>query len=616
MSGMEPNSLKGAILKAALFAALSLFVVPLCTWLFSEHAQAQRDQIYTAALRESLDGKPGRSEADKEAGRVFLAAHPPSTACDDDSPEVAQYRSIVCERYSELWQYHLADKVAKACLIGGALVLLAIFGFGALAFYNRPAQYLSLVFGWNLLRVTSTLQVITQGAMLVWLSFWLTAFFFESYFVKLIVFAAIVAGLAVVHAIVGIFKRPPPSAPLAGRLVAEADAPKLWAHLRRCAAHLGTAPPRQLIAGIDANFFVTEAPLNIGERTLGGRSLYVSLPLLRVLDRAEADAVLVHELAHFRGGDTASSAQLGPKLVDFDHYCRLMVHGGVTIVVYHVMYLYRLMFELALRRDSRQREFRADKVASQVISAGAIAQSLIKIAAYSNYRSQVEQQLFEQDSRHGNTLGIASLVAAGLAPYASSNHFIDSMKTANVPHPFDSHPPLVERMRNVGHEVAEQDFGAIVTSTPASGWIEDIQVAGAIESELWNEYEQMFASAHERSLAYRYLPATDAEREIVLRHFPDVAFELRGGASFGISYQGLRLQEADQLLAWDDIRTFEYENGMGADVLTIQLTEKGLLGAKTKKVKLPGISDHREAFKQTLGQYWHRHRTMRQSIPL
>lgn len=613
---MPANSLKKAILRALLFAALSLFVVPLGTWLFTEYAQADRDQSYTASLLQSLEGDPSASAEEKASGKEFLASHRPSAACDDDSADAARYRQVVCEQYAELWQYHVADRVAAACLVGGGIVLLTIFGIGAIAFYNRGAQYVSLVAGWNLLRVTSALQVLTQGALLVWLSFWVTAFFFERYYVKLILIAAVVAGAAALHAIVSIFKRPPPSAPMAGRVVDEADAPKLWAHLRRCAEHLKTAPPQHLVAGIDANFFVTESPLPVANRTLTGRSLYVSLPLLRVMDREEADAVLIHELAHFRGGDTASGAQLSPKLQDFDHYCQLMLHGGVTIVVFHVMYLYRLMFELALSRDSRQREFLADRVASKVISPRAIVQSLIKISAYARYRSEVEQQLFEQDSKHDSSLGIAGRVAAGLAPYATSNQFIDSMKTANVPHPFDSHPPLAERMRNVGHEVAEGEFGAIVTTPPASGWIDDIHVAASIETELWTEYEKMFADAHEHSLAYRYLPATDAERAIVLRYFPDVSFELGKDERIGISVAGLSLPESEDLLSWDDIKTFEYENGMGADILKISLNEKGMLGNKTRKVKLRGISKRRAEFQQVLGQYWHRHRTMRESIPL
>jgi Zn-dependent protease with chaperone function len=606
--------MKKDALKALLFAALSLFVVPLGAFLFTEHAQSERDAEYTAYLIDSEERDPALSAEEKQNAREFFLANPPSSTCDSDSADLAEFRSAVCGRYSELWQYHLADKVAKWSLIGGVFVLLAIVGIGALAFLDAQAQYLSFVLGWNLLRVSSALQVVTQGALLVWLSFWVTAFYTEKYYVKLIVIAAIFAGLAVLHAIFGIFKRPPLSAPIAGSLVTESDAPQLWAHLRRCATHLNTARPDNVVAGIDANFFVTEAPLALPERTLKGRSLYVSLPLLRVLDRSEADAVLIHELAHLRGGDTASSAKLGPKLVDFDHYCALMLHGGSTIVVFYVMNLYRLIFELALRRESRQREFLADRIASRVVSPRAIVQSLIKIAAYSNYRSEVEQKLFEQDSRHDSALGIAGRVAAGLAPYATSSHFVDSMKTANVPHPFDSHPPLIERMRNVGHDLTELEYGPIVTSVPANCWVNDIRTAETIESELWGAYEKHFADAHETSLAYRYLPATDAERAIVLRYFPNVAFDLRGNERVEIGYEGLRLPKSDEILSWDDVANFEYENGMGADVLTIRLTEKGLLGAKTKKARLGGISKQREAFKETLGRYWHRHQTMRQSI--
>ena len=100
----------------------------------------------------------------------------------------------------------------------------------------------------------------------------------------------------------------------------------------------------------------------------------------------------------------------------------------------------------------------------------------------------------------------------------------------------------------------------------------------------------------------------------MLRYFPNVTFELRKDERVEISYEGLRLPETLELLSWDDVTNFQYEDGMGADVLTITLTEKGMLGAKTKKVKLRGISKQREAFKETLGRYWHRHKTMRQSI--
>ena len=51
-------------------------------------------------------------------------------------------------------------------------------------------------------------------------------------------------------------------------------------------------------------------------------------------------------------------------------------------------------------------------------------------------------------------------------------------------------------------------------------------------------------------------------------------------------------------------------------MLQIVHPEKGSLGAKTTKVKLPGIKKKRERFKGVLGRYWQRHQVMRQHLSL
>jgi Zn-dependent protease with chaperone function len=191
----------------------------------------------------------------------------------------------------------------------------------------------------------------------------------------------------------------------------------------------------------------------VAGQTLTGRTLFVSIPLLRVLDTSEADAVLAHELAHLGGGDTRSSAALGPKLNQFDLYTWQMRSGGLTIVAHYLLRLYRMVFEFALARDSREREYTADRVAAKLTAPQSIVQSLIKISAYSSYRNTVERKLFEQEHQHSGALGIAGFVADGLHPYARSGEFVTAMKTAAVPHPYDTHPPLLERMRNVNHKV-------------------------------------------------------------------------------------------------------------------------------------------------------------------
>ena len=608
--------LRKGVFKIFLLGLAALFALPLATWLFVRYAEPQRDSDQLAAIERAIDQDAQLSAQQRDEQKAFFRANPPSSTCDNNAPRMARYRAAVCASYSELWQFHLAREVSFWTLVAAATVLLVVVALGAVAFANRASQYVSFLLGWKLLTVASAAKVVVQGAMLVWLSFWLTAFFLQMYAVKLIVLAAVAAGLAVFYAVVCIFKRPPQATGIGGEAIRADDAPAMWAHIRELAANIGAAPPDHLVAGIDTNFFVTEAPLAVGGRLLEGRSLFVSLPLLRVLDRTEADAVLAHELAHFRGGDTASSAALGPKLVQYDHYCRMMYAAKVTISVFYVMSMYRVIFEFALQRDSRGREFLADSAAAAAVSAAGIVRSLIKIAAYARYRGEIERELFDQQLRHAGSLGIAQRVAAGLAPYATSAQFVDAMKTASIPHPFDSHPALTERMANVGHHIAEKDYGAVVTSVPAQTWIADMPGAPQVEQRLWAAYEQRFAEIHEQTLAYRYAPATDEERALVLKYFPPVSFALKGGRTFQVGYGGITSPESAEPMPWDKVAGMKYVDGSfgTSDVLQLEHPEKGWLGAKTTKIKLPGIGKQKERLKAVVGQYWHRHRVSREAL--
>ncbi|AEG01021.1 M48 family metallopeptidase [Methylomonas methanica] len=556
------STLHRDLFKIILSALMALFFIPLIAWFFVDYALPP--------------------------GREIMPAEP----------------------FTPLWQFKTTATVSGAALLAGVVMLMTICALGAAAFINRRAQYLSFVTGWRLLTLFCAVEVVVQGALLVWLAFWLTAFFFQVYYIKLIGIAAILAAMGVFYAVTCIFKRVPQTTTVEGELIDESNSPALWAHIRKLAAEAGTAPPDQIVGGIDTNFFVTESPLSINEQTFNGRSLFVSLPLLRLLDRTEADAVLMHELAHFRGGDTASSAALGPKLVQYDFYNAMMQSAGVTFLVFYVLRLYRVIFEFALKRDSRAREFMADKIAAALVSGRGIIHALIKIGAYARYRAEIEQSLFAEREQHDARIGIADRVAAGLVPYAKSGHFLDAMQAIGVPHPFDSHPALAERMRNVDYEVRKPDYSRIVTEQVDATWIPDINNADAIESALWAAYENRFATAHEQQLAYLYRPHTEAERKIVVKYFPRLEFALRSGQRIVVSYEGLLLPKENHFLSWDNISNIKYEDAFGSDILRITHPEKGRFGAKTTKVKLPGIRKKRKQLKAALGQYWQRHQIM------
>ncbi|KLN57832.1 M48 family metallopeptidase [Variovorax paradoxus] len=600
------------LFRVFLLTLVSLFAIPAATLVFTEYALHSEDAEFLQGIEKRIASDTRLSAGDKALTAEFYRSHPLSKACSATAPEDRNFHDKVCSPYSMHWQFHWADRAAIWTLVLGAALLAAALVLGALAFANRGLRYASFVAGWRLMTVSSAVEVALQSAMLVWLSFWLTAYFWQSYYVKLIIIAGIAAAVAVFYAIYTLFKKLPFGNEIEGEVVDQADAPRLWERIRQLAARVKTAPPDQIVAGIDTNFFVTEAPCEVGGRTLHGRTLFVSIPLLRVLDQSEADAVLAHELAHLGGGDTRSSAALGPKLLQFDQYTWKMRDGGLSIVAHYLLRLYRMIFAFALARDSREREYKADRVSASLTAAGAIVQSLIKISAYASYRNDVECKLFAQDRQHDGALGIAGFVAAGLPPYASSEAFVETMKTADVPHPYDSHPPLLERMRNVGHHVPESAYGAIVATAPEVSWADDIETAAAIEQRLWSDDEQRFVQNHELSLAYRYEPATEEERAVVLRHFPPAAFALKNGESVEVSHEGLHQSvDGGSTIGWDEVKNLTFQDNTFGDMLVVTHHDKGMLGARTTKVKVGGLGKQKENFKAAVGRYWQRHQIMR-----
>lgn len=601
------SALKSELLRMALYALLALAVVPGITWVFSAHVQKTWDREFL----ESVEGdmrKANVALAEREQVLARFAANPPSTICGNSDPTMAEYRARACETWGYQWQFYWAHKVAQLMLAGGVVLAVLIVLLCLAAQRGRDVQYRSLMLGRRLLSWSGSIEVVVQNAMLAWLSFWLTAWFFHMYSIKLVAITGIAAGAAALLAVTQIFARPKWKFEVDGELVREQDAPALWQRVRSLAQMLGTAPPRQIIGGIDTNFFVTESEITLGNETIEGRTLFVSLPLLRVLDQREADAVLAHELAHFSGGDTANSAKLGPALSQFDGYLGAMRGNLMTLIAFYPLALYRTALELGLMRDSREREFLADRAAAQAVAGRPLISALIKISAYGNYRGHIEEELFQRGDRHEGQIGIASYVAQGLKPFAYSEKFQDAMQGASVPHPFDSHPKLSERMENVSSPIPSNLFGAVVATEVTNSWHSEILTAEAIEGRLWNAYESRFAKVHEHTLAYRYRPSNDAEREHVLKYFPSRDF-----GSITVAYDGITVHADQASFSWDQVRNMNYEDGFGGDVLTLTLADPDTGKTSSKKVKLPGVKPQRDELKQALGMYKQRHEVSRQS---
>jgi Zn-dependent protease with chaperone function len=597
--------MKKGFAKILINLLITLFFIPGISLVFTQYASHSLSNEISQVIIASVK----QSNQDVTHATAFLAAHPPESVCGIQSTDLQaqRYQYAVCRQGSELWQFHIMALLAIMVIASGVLALLLVVLLAGMAFLSPLTQSLSLRLSRPLLMLISFFEVLVQGGMLVWLSFWITAFFSQHYSPKLIMFAGLAVLAGVFYTIKGMFRKLPKPDDVEGVEIDRAQSPALWTRLNNLASRLGTAAPDHVIAGIDASFYVTEAPLNIQGKQLNGRKLYVSLPLLRHLTPEQADGVMVHELTHLHKGDSATKAALSPKLHHLDLYIHLMKENLATRVVYYLLYVYRTLFELAWQRDSRRREFIADSKAAEIAGPATIVESLIKISAYAGYWSEVANQMFAQDNLH-TELSMRQAIAQGLSQYVQSEGFIDMMRKQNVPHPFDSHPSLRVRMQNVGYLVEEDNYAAIATEVPLQSWVNLIPQAESMEQGMWNNYEHEFSDAHEESLAWRCQPQGEEQIALVEKHFPPANYTLKGGKTLTISWQGITEPEQGSLLLWDDISKIQHNRRFGVPYISLNLTQNP---KKPLHIYLHGIKKQEDEVTILLERYWARHNTMR-----
>lgn len=612
MPATPDRELRRSFIKTLLLPALTFLLIPLLGLGFIRYGESRIDGDILRSIGGSIDRDARMSGAQRLEAKAFLAEHPPSAACADPDPRLDTYRTSVCGSWGVVWQFKQSERLALFAALLGVAALLGSGLLGLIAFRNRRAQYWCFMLGWRGLVAVTALETVAQGVLLVWLSYWFTGLIFKVYFVKLIGVAALLAGAAVLAIVMALFRKAPGMEPLEGERITEAQAPGLWTRVKHLSGRLGTAPPDAIVAGIDDNFFVTEQAMTLSDGTSAGRLLYVSLPLLRTLSPTEADAVFGHELAHFHGGDTAAAARLYPMLVRYQAYALNLAAGGLTKAAANVMWLFRAIFELALRRDQRQRELVADAEAARLTSPDDLGRALLKILGYSSFRARTELELFQKRAVHQGGLSLRGRIDEGLAAYAASPGFQEHVRTHQVPHPFDSHPPLEERLAGVATSVNVEDTVGLLQARPSTTWADDVLDAAEIEGRLWGAYEARFQAQHEISLAWRYLPSTDEERALVMRHFPDKVFPQKDGGELKLTCLEL-IPPGGAPITLAEIDEAKVDNGTLSDDLVLHRRDAAGKD-QTFKVKLRPLGAHVENFKKAFGAYWQRARAASKQV--
>lgn len=259
----------------------------------------------------------------------------------------------------------------------------------------------------------------------------------------------------------------PRPVPLLAVPITEADAPGLFALLRRLAAERQSEMPDTVVAGAANGFFVTALPyilhgasVDDGAVVTRGRMLHLPLPVLATLDPVELCTVLAHELAHFSGDDTEYSARFQPLYTLLgrgaeamavqntswgndaaDRFLKGVVHPH-TALADHVYE----RFDLVVLHWSRVRELEADRAAVASGSAEALGSLLLRVGLVDDLLHAELDRIAEHPDNAPPDLA-ASLVARTRASSIGdpAQHGGDQAL-----HPTDTHPPSRQRILAAG----------------------------------------------------------------------------------------------------------------------------------------------------------------------
>jgi Zn-dependent protease with chaperone function len=595
MSTAVPDNTKVNYTRSFFLPALLVFVIPITALLFFWHVQTTYDNDYRASALKQLnedqsipaDEKAEMIELYKRVPVSRLILHPQFAESVDSQLRIdyATFR----------WMIRLSMLSIASVIVVFIFTLICV----RLSRRSQWAQYYSLLINWQVLKIDGALQTIISGILIVALSFWVTAFWGHIYVPKLIFIAGFFAFFAVCAVLYAIFTNPKSDFSVAGDLLTREKAPSLWRDLETICENVGTTLPDQVIAGIDDNFFVTEAPVTVKDKKYEGKTLFVSLPLLKQLNSTEADNILAHEMAHFSGEDTVYTKRISPLLHRYEKYLQALYNNIITLPVFYYMLCFRMLFEFSIQKHSREREFRADAIAASITSPQDSVRALLKTAAYSKFRVNVQNDLFKQEKPLEDA-NIAGKIEEGFYEFTrnfASDSDIGDTKSA---HPFDTHPTTNERLSAMGIALDEEKIRLLLEAQGDGGWYHDIPQVEDLEQQQWQEFEELFRKQHEFDLAHRYLPESPAEQALVEKHFPELTYEGKK-ENFVIVFDKLHLS------TWDDpIMFHEITNNTIHDdgKFTINFKREG---AKSRFIKTKNFKEKAQEIVQMIELYYSRH---------
>ena len=565
---------KISFFKSYIFPLLIIFLIPLSCYYFYGVAVGMDDKNFVEAVTESIKNDKEIAESQKGPLIAVVEENVPSLFCFSDELE---HFSQLREQYNEfcgyLETYILLRQASFWSLVFSLIIILLVGILFAISYISQRIQYYCFVIAWNIAKIFSISQVIIQGALLVSFCYYSTVILADRFYPKIILIIGAAAAFAAFKMIIALVRKVDHPVPLKGHILRQDEAPLLYSEIEELCKKLNTNPPDNIVLGVEDNFFVTEHPLLVGEKVLSGRTLFASVLHLERLSRTESSSFLAHEMAHFSGQDTWYSKRTSPMLTRCGMYLDILNQSLVTLPVFNFLIFFRSLFELSFSKISREREKRADALAVKLLSGEDLANALAKFVLYSRFRGKVENDIFSKEEKV-KKVNLLEQITSGFSSYLKETESDEELLNDTVAHPFDTHPPIAQRIKQVGVSLDLDEVKRDAINIPKDSWFAEIHNAKEIRDRLIKEYESDFMKEHEMDLAYRYLPDNDEERAIVEKHFPAVTISSKDGKyNITFDYEKISCSEWKDPIHYSNIKDPEVTESMMKEYLVFKLHE-------------------------------------------
>ena len=266
-----------------------------------------------------------------------------------------------------------------------------------------------------------------------------------------------------------------------GEPLVEAQCPELFATLERLRAAADAGRIHGVYLTGDLNAAMAQMP-RYG--IFGGfrNELLLGLPLMAAMDEEHFTAVLAHEIGHLARRHGRFSARIYGMRQTLDVMVEELAQRG-SWLVFPMVWFYRAFaprFERVTLKLSRAVEYEADAEAADAVGAQAATESLIVVHGIASYSdAEVWPQIFRRitDEPEPPDNVYASFTEIVRRPIADAHRFVREALGVQTS-PNDTHPALIDRLRNLGFAPAavEHALDGYALRGPSAA---DVFLAGA-----------------------------------------------------------------------------------------------------------------------------------------